>query len=72
MKLMPKKKKGEGGSTSAAGFELKNDQLMQMMGGFTVLRLSGMVGMLGINLTKEDLLKMNAKLKKIKVPKKKK
>ena len=72
MKLMPKKKKGEGGSISAAGFELKNDQLMQMMGGFTVLRLSGMVGMLGINLTKEDLLKMNAKLNRIKVPKKKK
>ena len=71
MKLMPKKKKGEGQKV-AGGFEFKNDQLMQMIGGFTVLRLSGMVGMLGINLTKEDLLKMNAKLNKIKVPKSKK
>ena len=70
MKMMPKKKKGEKGGMG--GFEMKNDQLMQMMGGFTVLRLSGMVGMMGINLTKEDLLKMNAKLNKIKKPKAKK
>ena len=66
MKLMPKK-----GDKVAGGFEM-NDQMMQMMGGFTVLRLSGMVGMLGITLTKEDLLRMNKKLNRIKVPKKKK
>ena len=63
MKLMPKK-----GTKVAGGFEM-NDQMMQMLGGFTVLRLSGMVGMMGVNLTKEDLLKLNRKLNRIKKPK---
>ena len=43
-----------------------------MMGGFTVLRLSGMMGMMGVNPTKEQLLDLNAKLNKIKKPNKKK
>ena len=64
-KLMPKK-----GTKVAGGFEM-NESMMQMLGGFTVLRLSGMVGMMGVNLTKEDLLKLNKKLNKIKKPKKK-
>ncbi len=70
MKLMPKKKKGEKGGFG--DFEINKDQMMQMLGSFTVLRLSGMVGMMGMTLTKEDLLKLNAKLNKIKVPKNKK
>ncbi len=70
MKMMPKKKKGEKGGMG--DFEMNKDQMMQMLGGFTVLRLSGMVGMMGITLTKEDLLRMNKKLNKIKVPKAKK
>ena len=45
--------------------------LMQMMGGFTVLRLTGMMGMMNISFTKEELLKMNKKLNRIKKPKKK-
>ncbi len=69
-KLMPKKKKGEKDEGVMGGFEMNNDAMMQMMGGFTVLRLSGMIGMMGINLTKEDLLDLNAKLNKIKKPKK--
>jgi len=52
------------------GFEM-NDSMMQMLGGFTVLRLSGMIGMMGVELTKEDLLALNAKLNKIKKPKNK-
>ena len=60
------KKKGDG---KAAGFEM-NDNLMQMMGGFTVLRLTGLVSMAGVNFTKEELLDINAKLNKIKKPKK--
>ena len=60
MKLMPKK-----GDKVAGGFEM-NDTMMEMMGGFTFLRLSGMVGMMGINFTKEQLLDLNAKLNKIK------
>ncbi len=59
-KMMPKK-----GDKVAGGFEM-NDAMMSMLGGFTVLRLSGMIGTMGINLTKEDLLDLNAKLNKIK------
>ena len=44
--------------------------MMDMMGSFTVLRMSGMVGMVGVTFTKEDLLAMNAQLNKIKAPKK--
>ncbi len=54
----------------AAGFEM-NAGMMEMMGGFTILRLSGMMGMAGVELTKEDLLELNAKLNKIKKPKNK-
>ncbi len=64
-KLMPKK-----GEKVMGGFEM-NEGMMDMLGGFTVLRLSGMIGTMGINLTKEQLLDMNAKLNKIKKPKKK-
>ena len=46
--------------------------LMQMMGGFTVLRLSSMLGMANISFTKEELLKMNKKLNRIRKPKNKK
>ena len=59
-KMMPKK-----GEKVMGGFEM-NDSMMSMLGSFTVLRLSGMMGMAGINLTKEQLLDLNAKLNKIK------
>jgi beta-galactosidase len=62
-KFMPKK-----GEKLMGGFEMSGP-MMDMMGGFTVLRLSGMIGTMGINLTKEDLLDLNAKLNKIKKPK---
>ena len=45
--------------------------MMQLLGSFTFLRLSGMIGMVGVNFTKEDLLDINAKLNKIKAPEKK-
>jgi beta-galactosidase len=51
--------------TVMGGFEM-NETMMSMMGGFTVLRLSGMLGMMGVNLTKEELLDLNAQLNKIK------
>ena len=66
---MPKK----GGKKEAGGFDLgKMDKkaMMQMLGSFTILRLSGMIGMAGVTLTKEQLLDLNAKLNKIKKPKK--
>ena len=43
--------------------------LMQIMGGFTLLRLTSMMGMAGVSLTKEELLKLNKKLNRIKKPK---
>ncbi len=58
-KMMP-----EGGA-NAAGFEM-NESMMQMLGGFTFLRLAGMIGMMGINFTKEQLLGINAQLNQIK------
>ncbi len=60
--MLPKK-----GDKVAGGFEM-NDAMMQMMGGFTFIRLAGMIGTMGINLTKEQLLDINAKLNKIKKP----
>ncbi len=60
--MLPKK-----GDKVQGGFEM-NDAMMQMMGGFTFLRLAGMIGTMGVNLTKEQLLDINAKLNKIKKP----
>ena len=67
-----KRSKKEGEEKKSGGFEvdLKADGgLMQMLGGFTVLRLSSMMGMMNVSFTKEELLKMNKKLNRIKKPK---
>ena len=45
-------------------------ETLQMLGSFTILRMSGMVGMMGITLKEKDLLDLNRKLNKIKVPEK--
>ena len=65
------KKAEKKGEKKSAGFSISLKSIsgmMDMMGSFTVLRLSGMVGMANISFTKEDLLKMNAQLNKIKKP----
>ena len=66
--------KGDGedkGEKMSMNFNLSSIKgMMDMMGGFTVLRMSGMVGMVGVSFTKEELLAMNAQLNKIKAPKK--
>ncbi|MBQ7373059.1 MAG: glycoside hydrolase family 2 protein [Clostridia bacterium] len=66
-KAMSGDKKGKGG----AGFEM-SEGIMQMLGGFTVLRLTSLMGMMDVKFTKEDLLKMNRQLNRIKKPKPKK
>lgn len=66
MKQMKKGKDGDKGEKKGGGSFKLNGDMMQMVGGFTILRLSGMVGMAGISLTREDLLTLNAKLNKIK------
>ncbi len=45
-----------------------NGDLLNMIGNFTVLRFTGMLGMRNVSFTKEELLKMNAKLNRIKKP----
>ncbi len=73
-KKMDAGKKNKGGEKKSGGFDvdLKADGgLMQMLGGFTVLRLSSMMGMVNINFTKEELLKLNKQLNRIKKPKNK-
>ncbi len=67
-----KKDKAKGKKSGGFDVDLKPDGgLMQMMGGFTVLRLASMMGMANISFTKEELLKMNRKLNRIKKPSKK-
>ena len=60
------KKEGGHGNSS---FKL-SPEMLQMIGSFTILRMSGMVGMVGITLTEKDLLTLNKQLNKIKAPKK--
>ncbi|MBE6750806.1 MAG: glycoside hydrolase family 2 protein [Ruminococcaceae bacterium] len=63
--------KGKDGKVEAMGFEV-GPEMMSMMGGFTVLRLFTLMGgMMDVKFTKEELLELNAKLNKIKKPKKK-
>jgi beta-galactosidase len=72
-KKMDANKKGQdSGEKKSGGFDVDlsaGGGLMEMMGGFTVLRLTSMMGMMNVSFTKEELLKMNKKLNKIKKPK---
>ena len=47
-----------------------NSDFLKMLSSFTVLRLTSMLGMQNISFTKEELLKMNTKLNKIRKPNK--
>ncbi|MGM9645006.1 MAG: glycoside hydrolase family 2 TIM barrel-domain containing protein [Eubacteriales bacterium] len=60
---------GKGGKTKAAGFDIDMKDMMGMIGGFSVLRMASMAGMMGISFTKEELLEFNRQLCKIKKPK---
>ncbi|MBQ2244845.1 MAG: DUF4982 domain-containing protein, partial [Oscillospiraceae bacterium] len=64
-KLAPKM-----GDKGGMGSMMDMGPLMDMLGGFTFLRLAGMIGTMNITFTKEELLDINAKLNKIKAPKK--
>ncbi len=65
------KKPGEKGEKKGGfSFDMKNiGNMTQMLGGFTVLRLTSMLGMVNVSFTKEELLKLNAQLNKIRKPK---
>ena len=58
---------GGGADSMMAGFEF-NEGMMQMLNGFTVIRLTSLLGTAGIKMTKEQLLDINAKLNQIKKP----
>ena len=68
-KLMAKAKKSNDEKGGGMSLELSGD-MMQMLGGFTVLRLTSMMSMANVEMTKEELLDLNAQLNKIKAPKK--
>ena len=74
MKLKKKMDANKKGEKKSGGFEVNlkdaGSGLMDMMGGFTVLRMTSMMGMMNISLTKEELLKMNKQLNRIRKPKK--
>ena len=74
LRKMRKNKKNTKKDKKGGGFDIdlkSGGGIMEMMGGFTVLRLASMVGMANISFTKEELLKMNKKLNRIKKPKQK-
>ena len=74
-KKMDENKKPDENGESKGGFnvDLKSIKGMgQMLGGFTVLRLTSLMGMANVNFTKEELLKINEQLNKIRKPKAKK
>ena len=67
-------KKSKKGEKKSGGFEINLKDgapsgLMDMMGGFSVLRLTSMMGMMNLSFTKEELLKYNKQLNRIKKPK---
>ena len=71
MTMMKKMKSGKDGKGKAAGFDIdlsKTGGLMDMMSGFSVLRMASMMGMANVSFTKEELLKLNKDLNKIKKP----
>ena len=71
-KKMNANKKGKGEGEKKGGFDVDlsaGGGLMEMMGSFTVLRLSSMMGMANVSFTKEELLKMNKQLNRIRKPK---
>ena len=74
-KKMDENKKPDEKGEKKGGFnvDLKSIKGMgQMLGGFTVLRLTSLMGMANVNFTKEELLKINDQLNKIRKPKVKK
>ena len=74
-KKMSRNKPKDDGKKKAKKKKGKNPEMnsgvMNMIGGFTILRFTGMLGMRNVTFTKEELLKMNAQLNRIKKPKNK-
>ena len=70
-KKMGSKKKDRGDKSGGFDIDISGASgLLQVMGSFTILRLTSMMGMANISFTKEELLKMNKQLNRIRKPKK--
>ena len=72
-KMDAAKKPAEDGEKKGGGFNVDMKSIKglgKMMGGFTVLRMTSMLGMANVSFDKEELLKINAQLNKIRKPKK--
>ena len=70
-KLRKKAKSNSDQSSPANSLKLNKD-MIKIITGFTIPRLAGLIGMIGVKFEKEDLLKLNKKLNKIKIKNKKK
>jgi hypothetical protein len=70
MRSMKKnQKEGKASPMGGKGAKMKLDgNVMKMLDGFTLLRASSMIGMVGATLTKEQLLGLNKQLNRIKKP----
>ena len=71
LKKMKAGKKTKDGESKNGGFSISMSNIgsmLEMVGGFSVLRLTSMVGMVSVTFTKEELLKLNRQLNKIKKP----
>ena len=74
-KIDANKKPAKDGEKKKEGFSINInlsalEGMGKMMSGFTVLRMTGMLGMANISFDKEELLALNAQLNKIRKPKK--
>ncbi|MBQ8575937.1 MAG: glycoside hydrolase family 2 protein [Clostridia bacterium] len=65
--LAAKMMQGLGNDGASGGMDV-GAGMMQMLGSFTVIRLTSLMGTAGVELTKEDLLGLNAQLNQIKKP----
>ncbi len=69
--LMISKKQGRADGKERKGKDAFGGALMRMIGSFSVLRFTGMLAMRNISFTKEELLRLNRGLNRIKKPKQK-
>ena len=72
IKMKSGKKSGQKEEKKEGGFSVDPSifkNLMAMMSSFTILRMSSMMGMANISFTKDQLLKMNKQLNRIRKPK---
>lgn len=60
------KNHGDKSMMGDTGAQMMSGPMMQMMGGFTVLRLLNLMGAANLHFTKEELLQLNAALNRIK------